>query len=366
MSGTKAPSRSRLSRQVVFCSTAIFVLASGLAWLKPADPQATGTPPPRSLPEPAPIIGANSTDPQVFKPLSQEEAARENEVIPIAKSVNPPARPFRLVSASPQDYPRALECLSQALYFETRGEGADGERAVAQVVLNRVRHPAFPKTVCGVIYEGESRATGCQFTFTCQHIDLDVTEARARQEALKIAARALSGDVYRPVGLSTHYHADSVVPYWAAALIKTAVVGRHIFYRWTGWADPRFFRAAYAGHEPDEVRAFIGGTVDPAKVDGAAELASRSPIPAVPIKPPATADTARTPLAADRTASKLLADEGRDAKDKFPTGKAGQAKKTEGSETTKPSCAPFKPSDHRATAIASLAPPAGAVQPMCQ
>ncbi|WP_332310832.1 cell wall hydrolase [Novosphingobium aquimarinum] len=107
-------------------------------------------------------------------------------------------------------------------------------------------------TECGVVFQGSERRTGCQFSFTC-----DGSLARRPIPAIwdrlrKVAAQALAGYVYTPVGLSTHYHADYVVPYWASSLVKTFTVGRHIFYRINGaYGHPGAFTLAYAGREPD-------------------------------------------------------------------------------------------------------------------
>jgi len=165
-------------------------------------------------------------------------------------AVGSPARPFDLRQASDHDAQTALECLTAAIYYEARSESEGGQRAVAQVVLNRVRHPAFPKSVCGVVYQGSNRTTGCQFTFTC-----DGSLARGRQpgpweRARRIAAEALSGYVYEPVGLATHYHTTAIHPWWADALTKAVTIGNHIFYRWRGeWGDPKSFRRPYVGAE---------------------------------------------------------------------------------------------------------------------
>ena len=123
---------------------------------------------------------------------------------------------------------------------------------MAQVVLNRVRHPAFPGTVCGVVYEGSTRATGCQFTFTCDGSLYRQPDAVGWRRAYKVAEAALGGYVFAPVGWATHYHADYVVPYWASTLAKNAVVGAHIFYHWAGeWGQPAIFNKDYAGREPN-------------------------------------------------------------------------------------------------------------------
>ena len=128
--------------------------------------------------------------------------------------------------------PATLECLTQAIYYEARNQSADGQRAVAQVVLNRVRHPAYPDTVCEVVFQGSERTTGCQFSFTCDgSINAGVNDGRAWERAERIAAAALRGSVYRPVGQALNYHTTAIMPYWAPSLVQQAVVGDHIFYR---------------------------------------------------------------------------------------------------------------------------------------
>jgi hypothetical protein len=115
------------------------------------------------------------------------------------------------------------------------GDDPKGERAVGQVVLNRVRHPAFPKTVCGVVFQGSERTTGCQFTFTCDGALARTPGEDAWQRARRLASAMLAGEVYSPVGYSTHYHTDWVVPYWSASLEKVSAVDTHLFFRWPGW-----------------------------------------------------------------------------------------------------------------------------------
>ena len=117
---------------------------------------------------------------------------------------------------------RSIDCLAQAVYYEARSESEDGQRAVAQVVLNRVRHPAWPNSVCGVVYQGPMRpGGGCQFTFTCDGSLATRRPAPRWDEARRIAAEALGGRTYAPVGLPTHYHTNAVFPAWAPQLVKT-------------------------------------------------------------------------------------------------------------------------------------------------
>jgi len=144
------------------------------------------------------------------------------------------AEPFS-ASPDPEMFERSLQCLAEAIYYEARSESDDGQRAVAQVVLNRVRHPAYPNSVCGVVYQGSERVTGCQFSFTCDGSMGGGIEPYAWDRARSIAAAALHGSVYRPVGLATNYHTTAIRPYWAPSLVQQTVIGAHIFYRRPGY-----------------------------------------------------------------------------------------------------------------------------------
>jgi len=188
--------------------------------------------------------------PDLLRPLSPEEAAKENAERPFVKRPDSAAAKF-VLKAAPDDRERALTCLAQAVYYEAAGEGVDGERAVAQVVINRMRHPGFPASVCGVVYEGSDRGTGCQFTFTCNGSLLRMPAPDVSSRARKVAQDALSGKVFAPIGHATHYHADYVLPYWADSLDKSVQIGRHIFYRLRGTlGEKNAFSQHYAGTEP--------------------------------------------------------------------------------------------------------------------
>ncbi|HTN14448.1 MAG TPA: cell wall hydrolase [Sphingomonadaceae bacterium] len=160
------------------------------------------------------------------------------------------ARPVA-IAGSPVDKSRALQCMTMAIYYEAATESDAGQRAVAQVVLNRVAHPAYPGTVCGVVFQGSERSTGCQFSFTC---DGSLARAPARKfwdRAQRVAMAAMAGAVYRPVGLATHYHTVQIHPYWADSLNNVTTIGAHTFYRWRGAAGlPGAFTQAYFGGEP--------------------------------------------------------------------------------------------------------------------
>ncbi|NJC04497.1 spore germination cell wall hydrolase CwlJ-like protein [Sphingomonas kaistensis] len=188
--------------------------------------------------------------PDLFRPLSPEEAQKLNAERPVEAPTVAAALPFKL-RADEISRLRAVDCLTQAIYYEAASEGVDGGRAVAQVILNRVRHGGYPNSVCGVVYQGSQRVTGCQFTFTCDGSLARTPVAYLWARSRLIASEALAGRTFAPVGYSTHYHADYVVPYWAASLDKVAVIGRHIFYNFRGSAGSRTaFRQGYAGTEP--------------------------------------------------------------------------------------------------------------------
>ena len=165
-------------------------------------------------------------------------------------SGGPIARAMRF-DHSGVDRSRALECLTAAIYYEAASEPDQGQRAVAQVVLNRVAHPSYPNTVCGVVYQGSERSTGCQFSFTCDGSLVRRPSSFFWERARTVAATALSGIVEPSVGLATHYHTVAVHPYWAPSLHFITTIGAHRFYRFNGRAgESGTFRFAYAGGEP--------------------------------------------------------------------------------------------------------------------
>jgi len=162
------------------------------------------------------------------RPLTADEARASNAAVPIAAGRLPPAARF-VFHGSPAGREQAAECLATAALYEA-GRDPRGQRAVIQVVLNRVRLPGFPKTVCGVVYQGAGRTSGCQFSFVCDGSVTRRPERAGWEQARRLAQRALRGQVYAPVGRASHYHADWMVPYWRPSLAKVAQVGGHIFY----------------------------------------------------------------------------------------------------------------------------------------
>lgn len=163
----------------------------------------------------------------------------------------PAAQRYVFRGATSTDTARAHYCLTAAIYYEAASESEDGMRGVAQVILNRARHPSFPGTICGVVFQGSQRAIVCQFTFSCDGSMARTPNAGIWARASRIAAEALAGRTFPAVGLATHYHTKAVWPSWGRTLAMTNVIGAHIFHRWRGrYGTPAAFSRPYSGHEP--------------------------------------------------------------------------------------------------------------------
>ena len=235
----------------LYAVAAILVLAFvALALFGSREPTA-GRPAPPVAAAPLEALPASSEEEgTILSALAPGDARARNAATPFADIGPAAARPFAFRGTS-ADRIRARDCLALAAMAEA-GAGDADQRAVMQVILNRVRHPAFADTVCGVVFQGSERPTGCQFTFTC-----DGSLARSYPDSLWRAAReraqeALGGYVHEPVGTATHYHADYVYPYWSDELDKIAAVGPHLFFRWRGWwGTNAAMSARYSGGEPD-------------------------------------------------------------------------------------------------------------------
>ena len=195
-------------------------------------------------------IDAISIDDKAQIVVEGADAQTGNAAIPFIDQPLGAVQAFGLAAAKNETYATALKCLTQAVYYEAAVEPLQGRRAVAQVVLNRMRHPSYPKSVCGVVYQGAERRTGCQFSFTCDGALLRAPAAVRWREADQIAKAALAGYVEPSVGTATFYHADYVLPKWAYQLGKITQIGRHLFYRFNGsWGAPKTFNGRYAGIE---------------------------------------------------------------------------------------------------------------------
>ena len=195
------------------------------------------------------LVEATSGDAAVQMSAIGDRAKLINAALPFVSGPVQAARPFA-VSGSDMDQRRALLCLTQAVYYEAGFEPLEGRRAVAQVVLNRMRHPAFPKSICGVVYQSNGRV--CQFTFVCDGALYRAPARASWMQAEAIARAALAGYVETAVGAATHYHADYVTPRWAPLLAKVSQIGQHIFYRWPGaWGQVAAFSGRYVGEPRD-------------------------------------------------------------------------------------------------------------------
>lgn len=223
---------------------------------------------------------------QLALPAGSFDPRALNAAIPFIAGKIDPAPPYRFAGGM-TDRANARDCLALVAMAEA-GPSDPGQRAVMQVVLNRARHPAFANSVCGVVFEGAERATGCQFTFTCDG-SLSRHYAPASWEAArKRADQALSGYVYRPVGNATHYHTDWVFPWWSPRLQKLAQVETHLFLRWPGyWGSVASWRKGRTGAEPS-FAALLARFAQGAQ--GEAQLAEQSPLGEV-VMPPLPADT---------------------------------------------------------------------------
>lgn len=214
--------------------------------------------------------------------------------------------PFRLRGAL--DEFRDLDCLAQAVYYEARGETPAGQAAVAQVVLNRVRHPSFPKSVCAVVFQG-ARTSGCQFSFACDGAAHHPTDSSAWRRAERVAAKALDGEVMAEVGAATHFHAASISAEWGPHLLKVAQIGSHIFYRFGGHAGAaQMFHGEAEASKPVDVKPVFAslGTLPSAEqagevlaagaaaVEHAASVVENAAKAAVSPKPAEPAPTSKT------------------------------------------------------------------------
>lgn len=272
------------------------VIAAIVSWVFLADQLAPQPPiPPQKLE----IINSQAPPPllpQDLMPVTPDDARAINAKVPFVTLHPVAARALRF-TGSAEDLARAVDCLAAVAWYEAGGD-TKGQKAVVQTVLNRARHPAFPATVCGVVFQGSERRTGCQFTFTCDGALSRTPSESAWKAARSVAAAALSGEVYEPIGYATHYHADYVVPYWASSLDKIAMVGPHIFYRWPGhWGTPPSFRQGVGGAEPVEpllarLSPAHAGPVDALAPEEAALVPQASQAPADPATLPAISATA--------------------------------------------------------------------------
>ncbi len=190
----------------------------------------------------------------------------------VAMAAPQPGLVASLTFSSPSlDRARAIDCLATAIAYEAGHEPEAGQQAVGEVILNRTRHPAYPKSVCGVVFEGSARRTGCQFTFTCDGSLARRLPAAVLATSRRVAESVLDGSAPAQIGDATHYHADYVRPYWAPSLVRVSKIGAHIFYRMPGTTPP-----AGTGRDGEpEIAALAGAS-------GAGRAAAPRPAAAAP------------------------------------------------------------------------------------
>ncbi|MBP7135460.1 MAG: cell wall hydrolase [Sphingomonadaceae bacterium] len=316
------PEGSHLARWPVFASllslASCFALSGTAGPVKPLDSSLAN-----GVRIPLGALAAGS-EPAVmtFQPVDAEKAFEMNAAVPNDSGPILSATPFRAAFGDEGIGARmtALECLASAIYYEAGSESSVGQRAVAQVVLNRVRHPAYPHSVCGVVFQGSERTTGCQFTFTCDGSLARPRNPQVWSRAMSVAAAALAGYVERSVGTATHYHTVWVVPYWQSSLTKITTVGAHIFYRWAGsWGAPAAFSAPYTGVELLPAKLAMAGNPEGdlglmAAMGGMDSVDLDAYQPPQPTYGPKTAQieaAQRAPLVADDVQGSLIADEHR-------------------------------------------------------
>ena len=234
------------------------------------------------------------------------EAARP-ALAPTPASLSLPAvRPAPPVAAAVARGQGALDCLTEAVYYESRGESDRGQAAVAQVVLNRVRRGGFPKSVCGVVFQGAGEHA-CQFSFACNGAMRQGREPAAWRRAHGVAQRALDGFVMEEVGDATNFHVAHLGQIWGSGLVKVAQVGAHVFYRLTGRGG--FAPHGSGGHDagaPDEASPIPADLGDQASLILASAVILNGPGqggPTGPVSEPASAPVAATPTPAKAAAS---------------------------------------------------------------
>ena len=240
-------------------------LAFCVGWLAPLLLKGTG-PMPYSVT--ANIGPPPTVEPFLLKAIDKATAKKANDAMPMT-SDPVPAAPAFLFRGSPADFERATDCLAATIFYEAGAETTAGQMAVVQVVLNRTRHPAYPKSVCGVVFQGHERRTGCQFSYTCDGSMARRPSAEAWARFRGLAQAMLKGLVYPKVGLATHYHTDWVLPTWSARLDKVRVEGTHLFFRYHGyWGTPAAYRGKTSSTEASFAKmAGLSPAHSDAKVD---------------------------------------------------------------------------------------------------
>ena len=195
-----------------------------LAAAMPVAPAAPATSNVQIVPASIDLKDENAAPPKKKLALAPPKAKIE-QVFKLKRSEKQKAVAQRRVALAEEN------CLARAVYFEARSESELGQLAVARVILNRVKDPEYPKTICGVVYQGSGRRNSCQFSFACDGLPDDVRSAAAWANSKRIAQKALGGDAkVAAIGSATNYHADYVRPKWAKSMKRLIKIGHHVFY----------------------------------------------------------------------------------------------------------------------------------------
>jgi len=237
----------------VFALTARFAdIRSRIAQMRMPKPIApvieTAAVSPEAVPTPVPVASSVPAAAQAAL-AAANQLAGDGEAAPLpltmssklayARSDLPPTTfdSTAVATASAAVSDKQMWCMATAIYFEARGESYRGQVAVAQVVMNRVKHALYPDTICAVVFQNQSKRNACQFSFACDGIPERVTDKKAWAQAMKIAQDVVAGTDYLPeVGKATHYHATYVYPHWAPRMKKVTKIGLHVFYQFKrGW-----------------------------------------------------------------------------------------------------------------------------------
>jgi spore germination cell wall hydrolase CwlJ-like protein len=235
-----APSRDGFNvktASLFFGSTSLGASAESMERWQPGEEPSIVTP--GALPDPDMKVMASlpsAADEPSLAVQSGESIAAKGEVNSDNQRAKTPAE--RLGLFDEKTRAKSEKCLTEAIYFEARGEAVRGQIAVAQVVMNRTFSGFYPNTVCAVVYQNKHRHLACQFTFACDNVADVVREPDMWDRAKKIARAMLDGQLWLPeVGKSTHYHAYWVRPSWVSEMKKTYKFGVHTFYRPRAWGD---------------------------------------------------------------------------------------------------------------------------------
>lgn len=189
--------------------------------------------PPSALPKigKADPVGVPSQRPSYDPMVEAASAAKKAVRARIVLNRGDHAWALRPLPAS-QFSKKARKCLAEGIYFEARGESKHGQKAVAQVIVNRVKNPTFPNSICGVVYHNKHMRNRCQFSFACDGIRDRVRSKKAWRVAKRIADDVIDGRIWlKEIGSASHYHADYVRPRWARKMKKMSKIGKHIFFR---------------------------------------------------------------------------------------------------------------------------------------